>query len=144
MNLNMFEIIPINLLIHEVLHGLIVLPSAYYIFKKTNSMKLLALVILVTYMIDIDHLIDYFIFYGFTFNFSDFLRGSQFVTDKALIILHGWEYVILILYLSKNRRLKWVAFSIILGYIPHLILDTLNVGDVKLYILSYRLLMYFR
>lgn len=138
----MLSIIPTNLFFHEILHGLFVIPGSIYIYYKTKSLKLVILAICITYFIDLDHLIDYFFYYGATFNLSDFLQGNQFVSDNAIIAFHGWEYSIVLYWALRFKNLKWVFLSILAGYLPHLLLDTISTGKIGLYSIFYRLFLY--
>ncbi len=97
--------------------------------------------------IDLDHLLDYFLAFGFSFNLSYFLQGYEFLkSDKIYVIFHGWEYlvvlVVLVLLIKSNLWLKSAILALFLGSFFHLLVDvTINHGmTFKSYSLSYRML----
>ena len=67
-----------NLFFHEVMHGLLAIPFALLYWKKTGKVALAFVVVIVTYVLDLDHLIDYFLFYGFHFNLFEFVDMRYF------------------------------------------------------------------
>lgn len=96
-------------------------------------------------LIDLDHLIDYFLAFGFHFDIFSFIHGGQFAeNDRIYVLFHGWEYVILLLvaaWLVKSTAKLRVAFlALALGILFHLLIDV-NVNDgmtVKSYSVVYR------
>jgi hypothetical protein len=85
-------------------------------------------------LIDLDHLIDYVIAFGFTFNLGDFFNGYYGVKNGHIFYLfHGWEYVVILLaigiLIKKHMRLKSFAVALALGMLLHLMIDvTINDG----------------
>lgn len=97
-------------------------------------------------LIDLDHLVDYFLAFGGRFRVPYFLRGYQFLkSDKIYILFHGWEYGILLaiaLSIVGGGSASWVfLFTLGLGGLFHLVVDThVNHGmSLKAYSLFYRL-----
>lgn len=93
--------------------------------------------------VDLDHLIDYFIAFGMDFRMDYFLRSYQFLkTDKIYVILHGWEYVIILfaaLLFLKSQKAKTAVAALALGLFFHLGVDTLlNQVPARSYFLLYR------
>lgn len=79
-------------------------------------------------LIDLDHLIDYFLAFGPRFNLGYFLQGYQFLkSDKIYVLFHGWEYVALLaglgLMIRSNLWLKSAILSISLAAFFHLVVD---------------------
>ena len=133
-----------GLMFHEIWHGLIAIPFAIFLFKKTKSKALVLLLFLITYFLDLDHLIDYFMFYGLKFSLLQFLSLENFkITGRATVFLHGWEYVLFFGYLAyqkgKKKMWKTIYMVIVLAMLPHLIWDTINVGDPLFYSLIIRI-----
>ncbi|MBU0570210.1 hypothetical protein KKB40_05560 [Patescibacteria group bacterium] len=96
---------------------------------------------LVAILIDVDHLVDYFAFYGFKFNLADFLRGKYFeVTQRAYVPFHAWEWVILLGMIAKNRGWKSYVTAVFFGLIPHLIYDSITQSSVSFYFIIARYL----
>lgn len=96
-------------------------------------------------LIDLDHLIDYFLAFGAKFRLEYFLKGYQFLeSDKIYIFFHGWEYIILLAvagWLAKsNVKIKATVFVLALGIFFHLSIDAFtNEGaQIKTYSISYR------
>ena len=98
-------------------------------------------------LVDLDHLIDYFLTFGFRFNLHYFLKGYQFLkSEKIYIFFHAWEYVGLLFityYLLTIRgkiTLAVFVLALALGLGGHLIIDTV-VNHIKLqtYSLTYRI-----
>lgn len=100
------------------------------------------------FFIDIDHLIDYFLYFNWNFNLIYFIKGYHFLlSGKLYILLHGWEYAIITLVLflvfyknQKFRKAKIVLFSAGVSLFFHLLTDSMmNEGLMfKSYSLIYR------
>lgn len=93
--------------------------------------------------VDIDHLIDYLLAFGFNFRLEYFLNGYQFLkSDKIYILFHGWEYVIILVILVKvfkNEKFRAVFLGLALGLFFHLAADTfINNIPLKSYSIIYR------
>ena len=96
-------------------------------------------------LIDIDHFLDHFLSFGLNFNYDYFIKGEYFLkSNKAYIVFHGVEYVILFGVLAlfvKARIRKMVLIAIALGMLSHLLIDILLFPNpVKGYFILYRLL----
>jgi hypothetical protein len=128
------KIISSGLLFDEVMHGVFALPFVYLIWRKTKSRKLALVTFLTAYLIDIDHLVDYFAFYGFRFNLLEFLGGVHFkYTRKAFVPFHAWEWVLLLGILAKKRGWKSYVCAVVFGLIPHLIYDSISQSSIFFY-----------
>lgn len=136
----MFLSIPHTVITHEVLHGFIALPFAILLYKKTHSLQLVIILYLVTYFIDLDHLVDYFILKGFVFNLYEFGTGTYFyLTDKTYEPFHAWEWIAILGIIGYKKGWKSVFTAISLGLLAHLILDSLSVGSFLFYSILYRI-----
>jgi len=134
-----------GLLKHEVIHFFVAIPFLILIWKKTREIKLVFLALACTYLIDADHLFDYWRYYGFTFNLSDFFKMEYFNGQSlAIIPFHAWEWLLLLMYVSYKKGWKSNSTAIALGIFPHLIWDAISVGSIVFYFISYRALMGFR
>ncbi len=133
-----------SLFTHELLHGVVASPFAYLIWKKTKSKKLVILVFLSAYLIDVDHLVDYFLYYGLVFTPEKFFYGEHFdATQKAYVPFHGWEYLIPLGVMSRLRGWNLVFTAILLGITSHYVLDALTQGSFMFYSIIYRSLYNF-
>lgn len=95
------------------------------------------------FLIDLDHLIDYFLAFGFNFKPDYFINGYQFLkSDKIYVLFHGWEYVIILfgaVYVIKNLKLKSFLFALALGAFFHLSADVvINNASVRFYSIIFR------
>jgi hypothetical protein len=134
-----------NLIIYELFHGLVALPFAYLIYKKTKSIKYAFFVMLFTYLIDLDHLIDYFSYYGYSFNLYNFSNVDYFTySGKAYVVFHAWEWVAAFGLLAYLRK-RWNSIFTIITFalLPHLIVDTLTLKSVLIYSIIYRIITNF-
>lgn len=96
------------------------------------------------FLIDIDHLIDYFLAFGLDFRLDYFFEGYQFLkSDKIFVLFHAWEYGIILgvsILFFKNVRIKSVILGLALGLSIHLLSDSLfNELPLKSYSISYRI-----
>ncbi len=131
----------LHISIHFVMAALTGLAVGYY-FKK----PWLGLIggIVGGFLIDLDHVLEYFFVFGPHFNFSYFMQGRQFlVSNRILLIFHAWEYAIIALaaaWLLRRRRNIYVfLLALTFGGIVHLTSDcVLNEYPWRNYSLVYR------
>jgi len=97
------------LIIHETGHLIFyitVISTILLLFRKTGKKlftpKHLLIGLVSVLFIDLDHLIDYFLYYGFSFNLHDFALGTQFAYSGKVYVL----------------------FVITLGMLSHVLYDT--------------------
>ncbi len=129
-----------GLLFSEVGHGLMAIPFAYFLWKKSKSPKKVAILYLATYFIDLDHLIEYFQYYGLHFDLLEFFELDFFrALGKAILPLHGWEWVLLLFFIGRRKKWKSVYWAVALGFGAHLLWDTLSNGfPAAFYFISWR------
>lgn len=116
-----------NLIAHECFHFLIGLIVSIFIFWQFASLKLVIVVFFVTFLIDLDHLTEFFIVYGFhpVQIFKSF-RGNCFrEAGKMTIFFHSWEVLPLILFFGKKFQQWPLAITIVAAAIGHLLVDQL-------------------
>ncbi len=133
-----------TLVFNEIIHLVLSLLIGLTVWKVWKKKYLFGVALIGGFFVDVDHLIDYFLAFGFKFNLTSFFRGDQFlVSDKLYLLFHGWEYLIVIVILIliiKNKIFQIVilTFGISLGL--HLTWDV-NTNDgmtIKSYSLIYR------
>jgi len=133
--------LPLHLFIHFVL-ALFVGFLAGKHFKKLELG--LAIAFLGGFLIDFDHLLEYFLVFGFDFNLNYFLAGREFlVSNKIHLWFHAWEYVVLLLGLAwvfkKYKVIEMTLVTLALAIFVHLATDALiNQYPLKYYSLLYR------
>lgn len=98
-------------------------------------------------LIDLDHVIDYFLAYGLHFDYDLFTRLEMFQkTGKIYVFFHAYEYVILLslaVCLVKDKTKKLVLTALALGMLFHLGVDILLGVPFNLYFLTFRILNHF-
>lgn len=127
-----------NLYLHELTHLTLSLLVGLIIWKISGNFYVLPAALMGGFFIDLDHLIDYYLAFGATFNLSYFLKGYSFLkTDKIYVLFHSWELVI-ILFLALPTQPLFLSFS--LSLFLHLTFDVFtNNMRVQSYFLLYRL-----
>lgn len=143
--INMGIELNLPLWLHLSIHFIIAVLSGYLLGKYFKK-PILGIIagIMGGFLIDLDHVIEYFIAFGLRFNLSNFLDGYQFlVSDKIYLIFHGYELVILLLLLAYlfRRKTNVKIFLIILTItgVIHLLSDTvINNYPLKNYTYTYR------
>lgn len=91
--------------------------------------------------LDIDHLIDYALNYGFRLRIRQFFRAFEFESfENIFLFLHSWEFIVIYLVLLWLVDWKPVVIGALIGFCLHLLLDHFFNDHSKLaYFLSYRL-----
>lgn len=125
-------------LVHEIMHGIFVIPLCIILYSKTKSLRSLAIAVAVTFLLDLDHLIDYFYYHGFTFDIYRFFANNYFVGRISFVPLHAWEWLLLISFFAYKKGWKSIYAAIALGMFSHLLLDSINVGSFLFYSIIYR------
>lgn len=136
----------IHLSIHFILAVLVGLFFGWR-FKKKKLGLLMG--IIGGFFIDLDHVLEYFMVYGLTFNFQYFIESRQFlISDKIRIYFHAWEYFPVLIFLGwffrKRPNLKVIFFTLAFAGAIHLTSDVfINKYGFKYYSIYYRYLNHF-
>lgn len=128
---------------HEIMHGLFFLPFGIYLYIKTKSVKHTFIALLVTYFLDIDHLVDYFYYNGLRFDLYTFLANRYFENKISFVPLHGWEWLAFVSFFAYKRGWKSIYIAVAMGMLAHLLLDSITVGSFLFYSIIYRLSLIF-
>ncbi len=80
------------------------------------------------FLIDLDHVLEYFFAFGLKFNLYEFLNGYQFLSsDKIYLIFHAFELfpilLILVYLLVKKKTLSFFLLTLAFSGFVHLISD---------------------
>lgn len=127
-----------RLIYHEIQHVLIAIPFAWYLWNKTKSPKAIILYFIISIGMDIDHLFDFFGYYGFTFDPALFFKLDYFDgPGRAFVPFHAWEWI-LVTFLLFKKTWKVIWLILMFGMLSHLILDSINVGSIIFYSIIYR------
>lgn len=116
------------------------------IFITFHDLNLAVSAFLSGIFIDLDHWIDYFIVYKFSFKLKKFFISYQCVdSGKVYVFLHSWELVFLILIAGFFTGLTKFAAAVVLGMSLHLLVDqVLNFKkEPFFYFLTYRFMKNF-
>lgn len=90
-------------------------------------------------LIDLDHLIDYFLFFKNRFKLKDFLNAAFIESGKVYLILHSWEINLIVFFLGltiKSNGLLLLALSLTI----HLSIDNLQRKNRLAYFFTYRVI----
>jgi len=134
----------------EIIHLSASLIIFWVIARRTSVNYIWPLIgaLLGGFLIDVDHVFDQLIVFGFNLDPDKLLSGGSFVySDKAYILFHGWEFVILLLiiyfYLNKIKKLikfKTLLLALTISMFAHLIIDSnTNHMSYNAYSLIYRI-----
>jgi hypothetical protein len=136
----------LNLIIHEIGHSaayfLLVIPLLHLLKYERIPWKFIILGYFISILIDLDHLVDYFIYKGsLSFNLWEFFTYNYFdANGKVYNLLHAWEWgvILLVIYLATGKRYKFILF-IFVALSAQLLFDTISYGfDPKVYLITYR------
>lgn len=128
-----------SLIVQEIFHGLFTLPFACVLYYLTRRIDYFGGVLFLAYLIDVDHLIDYFLKYRFNFKLDKFLSGKCFeVTQRAVIPFHSWELVIILTFLVFIYSIESIFSVFLFALIPHLAFDSISVAKPGFYFFLYR------
>ena len=134
-----------GLFFHELTHFLFTLPFLIVIWIRTKRLKFVVLALLSSYLIDLDHLFDYWGYYGLGFNLADFFKMNYFNgSGMAFVPFHAWEWLIILLCVSYKKGWRSYITPLTLGISSHLIYDAISVGSFAFYFISYRAFLGFR
>ena len=130
-----------GLILDEIQHGLVSFLFCLFLYTKTKSLKYSVIPLLVTYVMDLDHWVDYLLYYGFDINITRFLGGEYFhVTKRAVVPLHAWEWCLALGYwVYREKMWKSYKAAVALGIMSHLIWDTYRIGNPLFYSMIYRI-----
>jgi len=123
-----WEVTFMSLLVHELIHILLATLAGFVVYKIWGKLFASLLTALIGgVLIDLDHLIDYYIAFGFKFRLNYFLSGFEFLkNEKIYEFFHAWEWVVLFILLIlffKNRTAKSIFLALALGVLLHLAVD---------------------
>jgi len=113
---------------HLLGHLIIALIISSFLYRKTKNIWLVFLCIFISFAIDIDHLFDYWMAYGFNLSPRQVLKLDFFEKNqKVFVPFHSWELVGLIFLLSKLvKKYKWVFLTIALAMFGHILWDAFS------------------
>lgn len=118
-------------------HLVFTLGLAALIYAMTKNIFYAAMFISGGILIDIDHLVDYFLYFRKAFRLGDFLGLEYLRSGKIYLFMHSWEVVFIIA--ASGVLFKSQALVILsLGLLLHLIIDNAQRKNFLVYFLIYR------
>ncbi len=133
------------LTIHLLIHLSLAILTGYLAGKYFKRLELGILCGFIGgFLIDFDHVLEYFLVYGFSFDLMYFLQGRQFlISDQVRIWFHAWEYLPMLLLLAfifrKKQTIKVVLITLALAGSVHLLSDSvINRQSLQFYSLINR------
>ena len=133
------------LYLHLFIHASLAVLSGYLVGRYSKNICLGVLAgFLGGFLIDLDHVLEYFFVFGLNFNIYNFFQGRQFLlSDKIYLIFHAWEWLLvlgIVAWLAKkHNKLKIFILALALGAFVHLISDVIiNKFPLKFYSIIYR------
>lgn len=111
------------------------------IYALTNSPLSGLASFLAGVFIDLDHLVDYYLNYGFDYRFKEVFEAfNNFKLPKIYVFLHSFELLAIFWISIFLFPLNQICFAIGIGVTQHIFLDQIyNPITPKAYFLSYRL-----
>jgi len=115
---------PWHLFGHLIL-GLLV---GFFVYWKTKKAKYLIIAFLVSFAIDLDHLFDFWMAYGFNLDVIKFFKIDFFEINQAVYVpLHSWELISIIIILGGViKKHRWLFLTIGLAMLIHVIWDMIS------------------
>lgn len=136
-----------KLLLDELVHLSLALLVGLVCFLEFGNSWLFLVAIAFGFLIDVDHLFDYFACFGLgKFSLKKFFNiGSHMKPfEKVYVILHGWEYVLLFWLAGSWIGAPGLNWAMGLSYLVHLIWDQFSFSHHPLlYFFTFRLLKRF-
>lgn len=111
----------------EIIHLLLSLASGLFIGYFFHDYSYVYLAIISGFLIDTDHLIDYFLYKrSFKFSLREFLTGYFFdYSAKVYVFFHGFEYAFVFILLGFFFKSP-VFYTLGLSLFLHLLFDTIS------------------
>ena len=146
-----------RLIFHESIHFFVALIIAILIYSQYKSWKLVIIIFTVSFLLDIDHVIDLVAANG---KLQDIITGHYFsISQKAYVLLHSfellipwWIYIICCSHPKTGRiypakRAKacqsklGLGWAVSLAFVSHLLIDQFSYNTSLLtYFLTYRIM----
>lgn len=124
----MLSLFATNIIAGELLHLLMGSVIAVIIFWRFKSWRLVAVVLLMSFLVDLDHLFECFLIYGLNpIKIINSFEGNCFrEAGKLTIFFHSWELIPLILFLGKKFRQWPLAISVTAAMAGHFLVDQIT------------------
>ncbi|MFH1601773.1 MAG: hypothetical protein ABIB61_02330 [Candidatus Shapirobacteria bacterium] len=85
-------------------HFILGLLVGFLIYRKTKEKIHIVIAVLASFLIDLDHLFDFWVAYGFNLDYLKFFKIDFFsVNQAAYVPLHAWEWVAILFYFASGK-----------------------------------------
>lgn len=124
---------------HELSHFFTANLLSIFVFWKFRSKKMILVIFTATFLLDLDHLFDYFYFAG-NLKFWEYFGGVDFfvLSEKVFVPLHSWELTIFLGILGWVKRLPLVL-AVSLAMAGHILVDQFSyTSNLLAYFLIFR------
>ena len=120
------------------IHCLIAAVFVLLIYLKSADLGYVLIFLLGSVLIDLDHLVDYFIYFKNGFSMRSFLCSEHIKSGKIYIIFHSWELIFVIfisglIFKSAGSILLSIAMAV------HIISDSVMHRRIAAYFLAFRM-----
>ncbi len=120
-------LIDVSLFWDEIIHLLIATGLAGYIYWRYRKWSLVIIVYATGFLIDIDHLIDFWIDIGWSADLALFFKADYFQeSNRLFLIFHTPEILIPTWLVAWYYRRFDVAWAVTLGLMGHLAYDVVS------------------
>lgn len=127
----------IGSLVDISVHLIVAAIGAGLVYLYSGSLFYAALFATAGVLIDLDHLIDYFIYYKRGFDLKKFFRNHCLVSGKMYVFLHSWELVLIIFVLGGALG-SYGVLIFAAGLAVHVLSDSIMRRNALLYFFLYR------
>lgn len=133
-------------IIFSTLAGLLVWKNYYP--RDSSKLKIaLFLAFISGVLIDVDHLVDYYLAFGSHFDYNFFMSASMFtVSGKNYVPFHAFEYAIPLLYFfyrTEKKQTKMILLTLLVSMLFHLGVDIGFGVPPRAYFITHRILNHF-
>jgi len=120
-----WEIFSTNLLAHETLHLVFGGIISFFIYRRYKSPKLVLVVFLVSFLVDLDHYLEGLLVNGFNFNWVFTLAPGIYweKAGKMTLFFHSWEIIPIVLLIGRRIKNFSLALAIALSLLGHYLVD---------------------
>ncbi len=109
-------------------HVVLTVPVAATFYGITKSWSGLPGVFITGILLDVDHWFEYWHDCGMNLNIVKFFEyGNSGINTHHYIILHSYEFLFLLFIGMQFPKLHYFFLGMIVGLIPHLFLDYVNI-----------------
>ncbi len=127
-----------RIIIDLSLHLAATLVLALLIYSLTKDLRYIWICISGGIFLDIDHFLDYFIYFKLKFSLDNFFSCRYLDSGKTYLIFHSWELVFLMFILAVKTG-SVPVYVFFLSMVIHLLIDNMQRDNLLVYFLLYRM-----